>query len=176
MKTVILLRHAKSSWDDPSLADRDRPLNGRGRKAARAMAGYLEKTMSPPDIILCSTAERTRQTLAALKNWLGKKAEIDLEPTLYLASPETMLDLVRKAPKSAGSILLIGHNPGTEDLARLLLGDEARGEPEAIARLAEKFPTGALAEIRFDADKWKGVKPGRGRLERFVWPRHLIGK
>lgn len=173
MKTVLLLRHAKSSWDDPSLSDHDRPLNKRGKKAAQAMAAYLDGHLSPPGLVICSTARRTRQTLRAIESWLAKKTALDLEPALYLASMETMLDFIRKAPKPVDSVMLIGHNPGTEELTRWLVGAEPRGDAAALARLAEKFPTGALAEITFETEKWKGIKPGGGSLARLVWPRML---
>lgn len=182
MKTVFLLRHAKSSWDEPGLRDQDRPLNRRGRKSAKAMGQYLAEHKLFPQRILCSTAVRTRQTLERISPYLPRQTVAEFESALYLSTPETMLDLIRCAPKGIDRLMVIAHNPGTEELARMLIGadDEdldagkAGGDAASIARLRQKFPTAALAVIEIQQDKWKSVGGGKGILKRFVLPKDLI--
>jgi len=167
-RMIFLLRHAKSSWDDPSLPDHDRPLSKRGRKAAAAMREFLRSEKICPDLVWVSSARRTRETLEALRPFdHAPKAEV--KPALYMASAQRMVELLRQAPEGARALLLIGHNPGLEELAVLLAGDGAADEP-LVRRLREKFPTGALAEFNFDGP-WRRLGPGAGKLTRFVAPR-----
>lgn len=170
MLELYLLRHAKSSWRTPFAADFDRPLSGRGRRAARRMAGYMGEKGILPDLVLCSPARRTRQTLKALSAEVTGKARMLFEPQLYGGSAETHLALIGERGGTAGKLLLIGHNPALETLALLLVGS---GEEAARAALAEKFPAGALAHIAFDAADWSEAAPGSGRLVAFVSPREL---
>jgi len=170
MKRLILLRHAKSSWDDSRLEDFDRPLAARGKRAADAMAEYLAGEGLVPDLVLCSAARRTVATWKRLAPKLGGTVAVRIEPALYLADAHTLLDRVRSAPAEASRVLLIGHNPGMHALARFLSG---AGDEDALARLAAKFPTAALAVIDFDAAQWAGLGRHKGRLERFVTPKEL---
>ncbi len=170
MLTLCLFRHAKSSWDDPGQADAERPLNARGRKAAVAMGSYIAAEGLLPDRILCSTAVRTRETVARAFGDMKGAPEPDFVDAVYLAPAERLLDLVRKLPARDERVMIVGHNPGLQDLA---LGLVAPSSGEAVARLAEKLPTAALVIITFDAANWRAVQPGRGRLERFVTPRDL---
>ena len=117
MKTIYLLRHAKSSWDDSSLPDHDRPLNGRGRSAAPRVGAHMRAEGYLPDLVLCSTATRTRLTLEGVLSELEVEPAIEFEEELYLAAPSEMLDLVRSVPDTVESVLLVGHNPGTGMLA-----------------------------------------------------------
>ena len=170
MKTVLLLRHAKSAWNDAGLSDHERPLSRRGERAAEALADYIAKKAPRPDLILCSTAARTRQTLAPLVHRLAAPAPpILLEKGLYLAPEATLLARLRKAPDDAGTVLLIGHNDGIGQLADALAGS---GPAEALASLHEKFPTGALAILELDGP-WSDLAPGQARLVEFVRPRDL---
>ena len=169
MKRLYLLRHAKSSWDEPGLADRERPLAPRGRKAAKRIAAYLGREDAAPAVVLCSSSVRTRQTLAAILPALDGDPEVLVEDGLYAAGSDTLLARIRALPPAAGSVLLIGHNPGIGDLALLLAGG---GDADALARLGEGFPTGALATLTIAADAWDGLAAG-GELTAYVVPREL---
>ena len=138
MKTLLLLRHAKSAWSDPRLDDHDRPLNGRGERAAKAMADHIARQGPRPDLILCSTAMRTRQTLAPLVKRLGSPAPpISLENGLYLASEEVLLAHIRAVADGVPTVLLIGHNDGIGQLAADLA---ASGPSERPGRAAGEIP------------------------------------
>jgi phosphohistidine phosphatase len=169
MKILTLLRHAKSTWDDPVARDFDRPLNPRGRRAARTVGREMNAQGLAFDRVLASPARRVIETLEEVAASFG-----DLQPVyderLYLASTETLLDLVRGEADDTGRLLLVGHNPGMEMLTLQLTRDEGsglRGEVEI------KYPTGTLAEIRLPAQRWRDVAPGTGSLARFIRPRDL---
>jgi phosphohistidine phosphatase len=154
-RTVYLLRHAKSSWDDPTLADSERPLAPRGRRAAKKIARYLRERGARPELVLSSSAARARETLVAI-------GEGEIRPELYGASAAGLLAVIRGLPDDVSSVLLIGHNPGMEDLAG------------AFAPLpGEKFPTGALATFVFDCARWADVALGGAELVDYVVPREL---
>lgn len=167
MKKLFLLRHAKSSWDDPTLSDFDRPLNRRGRSAAPAVGQYMAAEDLTPSLVLCSAAQRTRETMALLLPSFSDEMVIQIERGLYEASAERLFARLRKIPDSVPSVLLIGHNPGLEELAQDLTSD---GPAEAIAQLSAKYPTAALAVIRFRIDAWSQLTTRSGTLERFVIP------
>jgi phosphohistidine phosphatase len=170
MKRLLLLRHAKSSWDHAGLDDFERPLAPRGVRAAGAMARFLAKHRLQPDLVLCSAARRTVETWNRLAGALKHKATVLIERDLYLAEADSLLDRLRAVPAEAATVLLIGHNPGMEDLARTLCGS---GDAAALKRLKAKFPTAALAVIEFDAARWSDLAKRKGRLERFVVPKDL---
>jgi phosphohistidine phosphatase len=167
-RRLLLLRHAKSSWDEPGLEDDRRPLAPRGRRAARAMGRRLRRRGPRIDCVLCSSSRRTRETLALLE--LPKRTPVRLEGRLYLASARTLLARIRRLPDDVHCVLLIAHDPGLETLARALAGD---GRRKALARLAEGFATGALAELRAPAAGWRTLTRGSAFLERFTRPRDL---
>lgn len=167
MKTLTLLRHAKSGWDAPVARDFDRPLNGRGRKAARAMGREMKRLRLDFDRIVASPAARVAETIQGLEEDHGALA-VEQDPRVYLASAETLLAIIRATGDSHARLLIVGHNPGLEQLAMLL----AQGGALRDA-IAAKYPTGALAELRFDARSWRDVTAGAGRLERFIRPRDL---
>jgi phosphohistidine phosphatase len=171
MKAILLLRHAKSAWSDPRLGDHDRPLNGRGERAAKAMADHFAQIDHRPDLVLCSTAMRTRQTLAPLVARLGTPAPpISLEDGLYLAPLERLMARLQSVPEDVSTVLLVGHNDGIWQLAETLAG---RGPPAALAALREKYPTGALTVLRAPAEVWQDLAAGSGELLDFVRPRDL---
>jgi phosphohistidine phosphatase len=171
MLTLSLLRHAKSNWDDPALADHDRPLAKRGTKAAPEIAKYLKREELLPNLVLCSGAVRTRATLALILAEIGRAApEIRYDDTLYLADPETVLQRIKDVEPVHAHVMVIGHNPGLHALALELTGG---GERKAVAALATEFPTAALAVLTFDATRWSDIKTASGRLEHFVTPRRL---
>ena len=171
MKTLYLLRHAKSSWDDHSLVDHDRPLNGRGKHSARLIGSYLRNGGHRPELALCSTSTRTRQTLAAVIEELEVEPAIDWDGDLYLADAELMLDLLRAVSDTVDAVLMVGHNPGTAALADLLC---AEGNASDLDLLRTKFPTAGLAIIDLQVDRWEQVGRDRGRLRCFLRPRELM--
>ena len=174
VKTILLLRHAKSAWNTPHQNDHDRPLNDRGERAARTMADHLAAKAPRPDRILCSTAARTRQTLAPLVKALGSPTPpISLEKELYLASESELLERLQTLPEEVGTALLVGHNEGIGDLAVALAG---YGPREALERLREKYPTGALATLRLPHGPWSDLAPGICELLAFVRPRDLAAR
>jgi phosphohistidine phosphatase len=168
MKRVYLLRHAKSSWKDRSLADRDRPLAGRGRRAAEAMARHLEAEGIRPDLVLCSPARRTRETLERVEPAFGNRIDARLDESLYGASEPELFDLLAALPRDVESVMLIAHNPGIEELA-LSLASEGEGLP----RMREKYPTAALATIDLPAGRWSEIERGGGELVAYVRPGDL---
>lgn len=170
MKILTLLRHAKSSWDDPGTRDFDRPLNKRGRKAARVMGQRMRLLGLAFDAVVASPAARVVETLADVGTGYGAPIRPKLDRRVYLASPAALLDIVHEADDAADRLLLVGHNPGLERLAMLLTGED---DGSLRAELAIKYPTGTLAEISFEADHWRDVAAGAGTLTRFIRPRDL---
>lgn len=160
-KRVFLLRHAKSSWDDPDWADYDRPLAPRGKRASKTMAEYLTKEGIEPDVVLCSSAVRARQTLERIGL---TDTQIVIEDELYGASASGLLERLRRLPEETGSVMLIGHNPAMQDLALSLARDGSAVEG--------KYPTAALAELAFEGS-WSGLRPGAAELVSFVTPKAL---
>jgi phosphohistidine phosphatase len=167
MKRVYLLRHAKSSWKERGLRDHDRPLAPRGRRAAKAIAGYLLDHGVEPELVLCSTARRARETLERIEPALGTPV-VRVEPALYGAGADALLERLRAVPGTFGSVLLIGHNPAMQ----LLALDLARPGPE-LRELEAKFPTAALATFAFPGPDWRALAPGSAELTAFVRPRDL---
>ena len=170
-RQLLLMRHAKSSWDDPRLSDHARPLNPRGRAAAAAMRGMMQAVGLAPDIVLVSSARRTLQTLEALEPW-DDTPLVEPMDALYLADPAQLLQLLHGVAETARSVLVLGHNPGLHDLALLLAGS---GDEAIRRRLDEGFPSGALAEFSVPGS-WATLGEGGGRLVRFVTPRDLPGE
>jgi phosphohistidine phosphatase len=167
VKRVFLLRHAKSAWDDPSLRDRDRPLAPRGRKAAKRMGRWARKHDVRPQLVLCSSAVRARETLRRMLPGLGDP-EVWVEVTLYAASGDTLLERVRALPEEVDDAMLVGHNPGLMELVLLLARPGSLRE-----RASENVPTGALAVLDLDVQRWSEVSVGSATLDRFVVPREL---
>jgi phosphohistidine phosphatase len=166
-KTLYLLRHAKSSWDDPSLADHDRPLAPRGRRASKAIAGYLQRHAITPSLVLCSSSRRTRETLEQISAAFDKGADVRIEESLYATSATRLLEMLQGVDSRVSSVMLIGHDPSIRELALNLAGSGSR-----LERLREKFPTGALATLAFRGS-WSELRPGTAELVAFVKPREL---
>ncbi len=162
MKTILLLRHGKSSWDSPSRSDRERPLAPRGVKAARRMGRFLERVGPPPDQVLCSPAVRAAETLRNAADGGGWRAPAAIVPELYGAAPGDVLACVRAVDAGVETLLVVGHEPACSGAASLLIGGAAL-----------RFPTAALACIRLDAAGWDEVRPGLGELLWLVVPRIL---
>jgi phosphohistidine phosphatase len=166
-RRLFLLRHAKSSHGDPGLADHDRPLAPRGRRAAKAMSSFMSEQGISPALVLCSSALRARQTLDGVAPALAPSADVRTEPELYEAGAGGLLERLRRIPAEVPSTMLVGHNPAIERLAL----DLAAAGPD-LADLARKYPTGALAVLAFDG-AWRDLDPDRARLVAFVKPRDL---
>ena len=169
MRRLILFRHAKSERAD-GIADMLRPLAERGRADAARIGAYLADQGLRPDAALVSTARRARETWEFAAAALRSPPPVAFDERLYDARAETLLEVLRETPRATRSLMLIGHNPGMEELARALTGIE---EKDARRRLAQKFPTGGLAVIDFPIDGWNEVKPGAGRLVQYVTPKIL---
>lgn len=162
MRTLLLLRHAKSDWDAPAGGDHERPLSKRGRKAAALVGAFLARAGAVPDRVLTSSAVRARTTVelaAAAGKW---RSEIEVTPAFYESSPEAVLAEVRRQPKEVETLLVAGHEPVWSTLASRLVGGGAI-----------RFPTAAVAAIELETDDWSEVAPGRGRLLWLVVPRLL---
>jgi phosphohistidine phosphatase len=168
MKTLTLLRHAKSTWDDPVATDFDRPLNSRGRRAAATMGREMRAQGLAFDQVIASPAVRVIETLADVERGYGSALSPAYDKRVYLASTETLLDIVQEADNAAERLLIIGHNPGLENLAMLL----TRGEG-LRTQIAIKYPTATLAEIALPVESWSEVVKGVGTVARFIRPRDL---
>lgn len=174
MRQLLLLRHAKSSRDDPKLPDHARPLNARGRRAAAAMRAAMHGLGLAPDLVLVSPARRTLQTMEAMEPW-DDTPLIEPMEALYLAPAPQLLGVLRGVADTTRSVLLIGHNPGLHDLAMLLVGPVALGhDGPNVRRLVDGYPTGALTEFAIPG-RWQQLDEGGGRLLRFLAPRDLPG-
>ena len=170
MKTLLLLRHAKSSWADPGLADHDRPLAPRGVRAAERVAHHIRSERVRPALVLCSSARRALDTLEAVKPAFAPQPDIVVDHDLYGAAARTLLRRLHRVGPDVASVMIVGHNPGLHDLADDLAGD---GDPAAIAQLHAKFPTGALATFDLRATGWADLEPGHAYLVSLILPRQL---
>jgi len=167
VKRLYLLRHAKSNWKDASLSDRERPLAGRGRRAAKAMARHLDEAGVEAQLVLCSAARRTLETLERIRPALPG-SHVQVEPELYRADAADLLERLRRVPDAVDSVMVIGHNPALQELA---LGLARPGS--LTSRLADKYPTGALVELEVPVDSWTVVGEGGGQVVSFIRPRDL---
>lgn len=170
MPRLLLLRHAKSSWDAVGLADFDRPLNARGRRAATMMGRHIAAHALAPDRIVCSTARRTRETLAGLLPYLDGETDMRLTRDLYETGSAEYLDVIRAFGGSARVLLVIGHNPAMQDTAVEAVGS---GNPVLTEAIRADYPTAALAVIDFPEKRWSEVSPRGGRVVAFFRPREL---
>jgi phosphohistidine phosphatase len=166
-RRLTLLRHAKSDW--PDVPDHDRPLAKRGRKDAPRIGRWLRAHGYAPEIVICSTALRTRQTWDLVAPELNGSAEVRFEPRAYAASPLTLLYLCRELPDPCHGAMLIGHNPGIEELAASLGGAHG-GAPEQAGL---RFPTAAVAVFEFTG-AWSALAPGQANLLDFAIPADLL--
>ena len=167
---LILLRHAKSEKAEPGMSDHPRRLNARGKNDAAVIGAYMARHGLVADLVLVSTAERTRQTWERVAAALSKPPRVVYEDRLYNAAPEAIIALLKKTAPAVRSLLVVGHNPGLHEAARRLI---ASGDVEARERLNEGLPTSGLAVIDFASKDWRKLHPQGGRLERFVSPRSL---
>jgi phosphohistidine phosphatase len=161
MRTLYLLRHAKSSWKDVTLPDFDRPLKDRGRKAAKRIGQYLTRAKLSDPLVICSPAARTRETAEIVLKHANLRTEVSYEDRIYEASLRALVLIVSEIPDDKQVAIMIGHNPGFEELLAYLTGE------------GHRMPTAALAKIKFDVGSWKEIKEDQGALESFVTPREL---
>lgn len=177
MRQLLLLRHAKSSWDERELPDHERPLNPRGRRAAATMRDAMERLGLVPDLVLVSSSVRTVQTLEALEPWADTPL-VDRMETLYNAPASVLLDTIHTVKETVRSVLVIAHNPGIHELAVTLVGPQALEDGYANAdlrRLGDGYPSGALTEFTVNGP-WQGLGKGGGRLIRFICPRDFAAE
>lgn len=168
VRYLYLLRHAKSSWDSPSMEDHERPLAPRGRKAMKAMARHIRKADVRPELILCSSATRARGTLERVLPALPATTPFEVEDALYTFDADEVLARLRRVPAGVGSVMVVGHNPALQDLTLRLAGD---GAP--LERVRSKLPTGALATLRIPRATWRGLRAGSAELVALVTPKDL---
>ena len=167
MRKLYLLRHAKSEWDDPELDDFDRPLNKRGHRNAKRMAAYFEEQNIRPDLILCSAAKRATETCS----YFQKNGQaVQFKEELYLASAQTLVNIVRQLDDSYESIMVVAHNPGLEDLT-LQLGRNS--DPDLRRQVGFKYPTASVADLEIESQSWSDVSDSNARLINFVRPKDL---
>ena len=170
MKTLTLLRHAKSDWTDTVARDFDRPLNGKGKRAAALVGRHLRTLLPDVDHVVASPAVRVIETLDEVERGFGRTLAPAWDRRIYLASAVTLLDVIRDLPGTAGDVLLVGHNPGLEDLVLLLVPETAGPLRDAVE---EKYPTASIVRMTFAVDAWGDVAANGGSLEGFVRPRDL---
>jgi phosphohistidine phosphatase len=164
MKTLLLLRHAKSSWGDASLRDFERPLAKRGKRDAPRMGEELKMHAPVPDVIISSPATRARQTIEAVVQSSGITSRLEFNENIYGASSAELMSLVRRLPDSANCALMVGHNPGFEELVSRLTGTET------------VMPTAALASMEFQIDHWNDLEDGAGKLNWLLTPKMRKGE
>jgi phosphohistidine phosphatase len=167
VKRLLLLRHAKSCWDDPSLEDHERPLAPRGHRACKVIAEHLRSEGLSPELVLCSWSRRTRETLDAIAPSFAGPVDVRLERGLYESTASEILDRLRRVNDDVASVMVIGHHPAIQDLALIL----SRGGPIAD-QVERKFPTAALATLTFEGE-WRDLVPGGAELVAFVKPKEL---
>lgn len=172
MLEILVLRHAKSRWDEPDTTDHERTLTPRGVEAAKRMGRLIRERGWLPDRILCSTAARASATLdLVMAKWPERAAPtVDHTSRLYMASPQQLFEAARAQAAGCRRLLLVGHNPGMGTFVLRLAG---AGEPSALAAVEEKFPTAALARLGLDLDQWRNAEWGSARLLDFIRPKDL---
>lgn len=173
-RELVLLRHAKSAW--PDVPDHERPLAGRGQRDAPVMGRWLHTAGHVPDQVLCSTARRARETWELAQPALGASPPVSFEDRVYGASAPELLDLIHRAPRTAKTLLIVGHDPGIPELALMLAGAAAPTlgtvPRSTVDRMKTKFPTAAIAVLELTGN-WSQLGPGEARLTGFVTPREV---
>jgi phosphohistidine phosphatase len=164
-RRLLVLRHAKSSWNDPELVDHDRPLAPRGQRGVKLLADYMRRERIRPALVLCSSARRTVETYEGVR----PSGELSIESGLYAADGDGLLERLRRIPDDIGSVMIIGHNPAVQTLVLRLAGANSG---TGLGEVQRKFPTGSLATLAFDC-AWSELGPGAAELVSLVRPRDL---
>ena len=164
MKTLFVLRHAKSSWENPDWSDFERPLNSRGLDAARFIGNLIYERGLAPQLIVSSPAKRAKQTAVLVKEIAEISKRVVFDERIYEASPLTLFNLIREFDEKYNSVLIVGHNPGFENLVRVLTGEPVQ------------MPTAALAKINLDSEIWSAIESGMGELEFLIRPKEEMKK
>ena len=166
-RPLLLVRHATSAWDDPSLAEPARPLAPRGRKAVRRLHEDLEQAAPAPEIVLCSSSRRTIESLDGFRSAIPPHTRVEIDETIYEAHADTLLRGLQRLDDEIRCAMMIGHNPGMQDLTVRLAGS---GDPVMLAQVATKFPTAAVATLSFEGD-WSELIDGSARIDDLFMPR-----
>ncbi|PQA89101.1 SixA phosphatase family protein [Hyphococcus luteus] len=172
MKRISLLRHAEAAERSPAITDRERPLTKKGREDSRLMGGFLAKSDRLPGLALCSPSTRTRETLDGVNARLAEPLETMIDAAIYEATEEEILEAIKTLPDECDHVLVVGHNPGFHALG-VRLADPHESDARELARIANKFPKGALAVFEFDIGAWRKADFGGGRLVQFTRPKDL---
>jgi len=167
---LTVIRHAKSSWDDPRIDDFDRPLNKRGKHAARQIGEELRKRGFQFDLVIASPARRARETLEGIEQGYGEQLATQFAAEIYGASEQTLFELVRGIPERAHAPMIVGHNPGLQHLILALTGED---DASLRRRVAAKFPTAAVALVEFAAPRWAEIAEGSGSIRELIVPKDL---
>jgi phosphohistidine phosphatase len=170
MTILTVLRHAKSSWDEPEVNDFDRPLNERGRRAAKAVGRELERRHVRFDRVFASPALRVRQTIDLLAEGLGGELDVTFDEAIYENEADALFHFVRSIPETVHAPLLVGHNPGLQRLVLKLTCEDDRGFHD---RVRDKFPTAAVAVLKLPAERWAEVEPASGEIAELILPKEL---
>lgn len=170
LKHIALLRHAKSSWDDPELDDHDRPLAPRGARAGRLIGRYIRQMGYEPATVLCSTARRARDTWSLIATELTGDPVIEHHAELYLTGAPHILERIARLPDSENDVLLVGHNPDFQQVALALIGPD---EHALRGMIANKFPTGAYLRLSFAETQWRRIASSRPQRTAYTTPRQL---
>ena len=163
MKNLYLIRHAKSDWSDGSQSDFERGLNTRGKKAILIMAKALKEKKIMPDLILCSSAKRTKLTAKGLAKEIGYSGKIKYIDALYMAEPETIQELIKDINNTVNTLFIVGHNPETTELSNMLIND-----------YIDNVPTLGIVALKLPIDDWKAFKFGKGEMQFFIYPKMFI--
>jgi phosphohistidine phosphatase len=161
MKNLLVLRHAKSDWNNPNMSDFERPLNGRGLRSALQMGAFLQEKKLEPDLIVSSPAVRAKDTAELIKDAAQFLTELKFEPRIYEATVNDLIDVLKQIPKSCQVLLIVGHNPGFENLIESLTGE------------TREMPTAALAEVHLNIEDWSEIDVGQGNLKNLYKPKEL---
>jgi len=175
MLRLILMRHAKSRWRSPGLGDFERPLAERGRRDAPRMGAYLAAAGFVPDVVLCSSAKRARQTMKRAIARFSREPELRLMDELYHAGPDDLLAILRRIDSALQTVMIIGHNPGLHTLALDLIRPGVAAGQHLHDNLEHHFPTAALAVLSFDVRRWRNLAEASGKLEDYTAPRLMTG-
>ena len=170
MKTLLLMRHGKSSWDDPALPDHDRPLAPRGQRASALVGAWLRREGLIPDAVLLSSAARVSETWERVQSELAAGIAVTPERSLYMIWSDALIRKIRQTSDSAEVLLVVNHEPTLSHLTETLAKPPVAVE---CTRAFHKFPTAAVAQLEFDTSSWTQVRPGAGRFVNFVWPKQL---